>query len=65
MRVSSGGVIGVLSVIVLTAGAVYRRSAYNSERWGYFVLLWLLFRDVRGAVGVNLVGAVQARQTGA
>lgn len=57
--------MGAFSGVVFRARELHQHSAYDSERCGYFVLLWLLFEDVRGAVGVNLVGAVQARQTGA
>jgi len=62
MTVSAGGVMGALSGFVFRACAVHQHLAYDSERCG---ILWLLFEDVRGAVGVNLVGAAQARQTGA
>jgi hypothetical protein len=57
--------MGVFSGVILTARAVHRRSVFDIERCGCFRFLSVLFGDVRGAFGVRLVGAAQARQTGA
>jgi hypothetical protein len=59
MMVSAGGVMGALRGVVFRVGAVHRHSAYDSERCDYFVLLWLLFEDVRGAV--NAVHEIHER----
>jgi hypothetical protein len=51
--------MGALRGVVFRVGAVHRHSAYDSERCDYFVLLWLLFEDVRGAV--NAVHEIHER----